>query len=380
MRPDVAPFLVKVHDRAGDDALRGRPGSMLLVTDAWHPQVNGVVRALDQLTAELSACGIRVARLSPECFPSVPTPGYAEIRLALADSRYVQGAIDAFSPDAIHIATEGPLGHYVRRYCIRRGFRFSTAYHTQYPEYIRAARIPVPLKWSYAYLRRFHAAADVCLVSTKSIQQRLERHGFTNTAIWSFGVDTTLFHPGKRRSLGLPGPIFLYVGRVSVEKNLSGFLDLDLPGTKVVVGDGPQRLMLERRYPDVMFVGYRQGESLARYYASADVFVFPSKTDTFGLVMLEALASGTPVAAFNVAGPKDVIGASGAGALGADLRRAALQALSISRETCRQYASRFSWQETAQQFIARLSRVGKHRLSEKNRSASEARALVAPSI
>lgn len=327
--------------------------SILLVTDAWHPQVNGVVRSLERLREGLMARGIRVEVLSPDSFWTVPMPGYSEIRLSLVNPRDVRKTIETFNPDSIHIATEGPLGGYVRKYCIQRGYKFSTSYHTQFPEYLRA-RLPVPIDWSYQYLRRFHAAAEVCLVPTKTVQERLESHGFTNTAIWSRGVDTTLFSPEKRGDLGLSAPIFLYVGRVSVEKSVEDFLKLDLPGSKVIVGDGPSRVRLEKQYPKAVFTGPLQGEILAKHFASADVFVFPSRTDTFGLVLLEALASGTPVAAYPVMGPLDVIGDSGVGVLGEDLRAAALEALEIDRQACRDYASQFSWQASSDQFLSQM--------------------------
>lgn len=328
--------------------------SILLVTDAWHPQVNGVVRSLERLREGLIARGIRVDVLSPDSFWTVPMPGYSEIRLSLVNPRDVRKTIESLAPDSIHIATEGPLGSYVRKYCIQRGYKFSTSYHTQFPEYLRA-RLPVPVNWSYKYLRRFHAAAEVCLVPTKTVQERLASHGFANTAIWSRGVDTVLFHPDKRSDLGFPGPIFLYVGRVSVEKSVEDFLKLDLPGTKVIVGDGPSRARLEKQYPAAVFKGPLQGEELAMHFASADVFVFPSRTDTFGLVLLEALASGTPVAAYPVMGPLDVIGQhSGVGILEDDLRAATLQALTIDRQACREYASRFSWQASSDQFLSHM--------------------------
>lgn len=324
--------------------------SVLLVTDAWHPQVNGVVRSLERLRENLWDRGLTVNVLSPEGFWTVPMPSYGEIRLCLVNPRNVRKSIEAMRPDTIHIATEGPLGGHVRRYCVKRGLAFSTSYHTQFPEYIRA-RLPVPLDWSYGYLRWFHEAADVCLVPTQTVADRLAMRGITNTVIWSRGVDADLFHPDRRTDLGLKGPVFLYVGRVSVEKSVEDFLALDLPGTKVVVGDGPLRARLERDYPDTVFTGHLQGRELATYFASADVFVFPSSTDTFGLVLLEALAAGTPVAAYPVPGPLDVVGGSGVGVLNTDLRRAALEALSIDRQACRTYASGFSWDASSDQFL-----------------------------
>ncbi|NOZ32281.1 MAG: glycosyltransferase family 1 protein [Alphaproteobacteria bacterium] len=331
--------------------------SVLIVTDAWHPQVNGVVNSLEQVALGLRARGMRVEFLTPGDFPTVPMPGYKEIRLSIALPRRVRKRIEMANVDAIHIATEGPLGAMARRYCVRNELQFSTSYHTQFPEYLRA-RVPVPIKWSYRYLRRFHAKATYCLVPTKTVAERLKEHGFTNTVIWSRGVDTDLFHPDKRVESGgefdLKRPVFLFVGRVAVEKNIEAFLKLDLPGTKLVVGSGPQEKALGITYPDTVFAGIRQGEELARFFASADCFVFPSRTDTFGLVLLEALASGVPVAAYPVTGPIDVIGDSGVGSLDEDLGAACAAALKISRKKCREYASGFSWEASVDQFLKYL--------------------------
>jgi glycosyltransferase involved in cell wall biosynthesis len=265
--------------------------------------------------------------------------------------------IEAAGADAIHIATEGPLGIMARRWCRKTGFQFSTAYHTQFPEYLRA-RLPVPLRWSYRFLRWFHGAARYCLVGTPHLQHLLEQRGFTNAVIWQKGVDTELFHPARRGELPYPGPVFLYVGRVAVEKNIEAFLRLDLPGTKLVVGGGPSLDKLKAEYADVIFLGPKQGEELAAIFASADVFVFPSKTDTFGLVLLEALASGTPVAAFPVTGPIDVIGDAPVGVLDNDLKAAALKALHVSRTECRAYAEQFSWAASTDQFLKYLPSRG----------------------
>jgi len=326
------------------------PRSALIVTDAWHPQVNGVVRSIERIGAELLDRGIRVDYLTPQDFWTVPMPGYREIALAMARPDAVGRRIKALRPEAIHIATEGPLGYLARGYCLRRRLPFSTAYHTQFPEYLRA-RLPVPLGWSYRYMRWFHAAATWCLVGTPYLQQLLERRGFRNTAIWTKGVDTDLFSPVHRAELAHPKPIFLYVGRVAVEKNIEAFLALDLPGTKLVVGGGPSLERLRLDYPHVVFAGQRQGLELARYFASADAFVFPSRTDTFGLVLLEALASGTPVAAYPVTGPIDVIGTAPVGVLHEDLRVAALAALEISREACREHSLQYSWAASADQCL-----------------------------
>jgi glycosyltransferase involved in cell wall biosynthesis len=329
------------------------PRTVLIVTDAWHPQVNGVVRSIERMVEQMTARGIDVKLITPLDYRTVPMPGYAEIRLSITHKHPVHEKIRSIRPDAIHIATEGPLGLIARKYCVERKLPFSTAYHTQFPEYL-SARLPVPLDWSYAFLRWFHGPARYCLVGTPHLQTQLEARGFANVALWTKGVDTTLFHPGKRAASTYEHPVFLYVGRVAVEKNIEAFLKLDLPGTKLVVGDGPSRKALEVQYTSTVFVGPRQGEELARFFASADVFVFPSRTDTFGLVLLEALASGTPVAAYPVTGPIDVIGKAPVGVLKEDLAAAALEALEVPRENCRAYAERFSWEASAQQFIDHL--------------------------
>jgi glycosyltransferase involved in cell wall biosynthesis len=326
---------------------------LLIVSDAWFPQVNGVVRTLHSLSTELDALGHRVEWVVPSGFRTVPCPSYAEIRLAVCSPRAVAERIDRACPDAIHIATEGPLGLLARRYCRQRGYPFTTSLHTRFPEYVRA-RWRVPTGWTYAYLRRFHAAAAAVMVSTESLERELVLRRFRNLQRWSRGVDTTLFRPGISSVYEAPRPISLFVGRVAVEKGIEDFLSLNLPGTKVVVGDGPQRQVLQRRYPDVHFVGVKHGEDLARYYAGADVFVFPSRTDTFGLVMLEALASGVPVAAYPVPGPLDVLNGADVGVLHSDLAHAVQEALKIDRAACRAYAETFSWRNSAQQFVANL--------------------------
>lgn len=330
-----------------------QPKTVLIVTDAWHPQINGVVRSIELVAREMEKRGIVVKMLTPNEFKTFPMPGYGEIRLSRTLMRPVYARIEASQADAIHIATEGPLGIIARRWCRKNDFPFSTAYHTQFPEYLKA-RLPVPLRWSYRFLRWFHGAAKYCLVGTPHLKALLEQRGFTNAVIWPKGVDTELFHPSRRGPLPYPAPDFLYVGRVAVEKNIEAFLSLDLPGTKLVVGGGPSLDKLKQDYPDVVFLGPKQGEELATLFASADVFVFPSKTDTFGLVLLEALASGTPVAAFPVTGPIDVIGDAPVGALDNDLKAATVHALGISREACRAYAEQFSWAASTDQFLAYL--------------------------
>ena len=329
------------------------PRTVLIVTDAWHPQVNGVVRSIERIVEQMAARGIDVKLITPLEFRTMPMPGYDEIRLSLVHKHVVHEKIRSIRPDAIHIATEGPLGLIARKYCVERKLPFSTAYHTQFPEYLRA-RLPVPVNWSYAFLRWFHGAARYCLVGTPHLQTQLEMRGFANVALWTKGVDTRLFHPSRRAELVYLKPVFLYVGRVAVEKNIEAFLKLSLPGTKLVVGDGPCRRELEAKYPDAVFTGALHGEDLANLFAGADVFVFPSRTDTFGLVLLEALASGTPVAAYPVTGPIDVIGKAPVGILKDDLAAAALEALHVPRENCRAYAERFSWEASAQQFIDHL--------------------------
>lgn len=326
---------------------------ILLVTDAWHPQVNGVVVTLMNTVRWLERWGHEVRVLSPEGFRTMPMPTYPEIPLALMPRREVARRIRELDPEAIHIATEGPLGMAARVHCVRNGLSFTTAYHTCFPEYVRP-RFGVPLSWTYAWLRRFHAPSSAVLVATPAIRALLEERGFRNIADWSRGVDLDLFAPAAARFTDLRRPVFLYVGRVAVEKNLPAFLGLDLPGTKLVVGDGPQRRELEQRFRDAVFVGAKRGLELASYYQRADAFVFPSRTDTFGLVMIEAMACGTPVAAYPVRGPIDVVKDPAAGVLDHDLGAAAMRALSLDREQVRRYAERFSWSHCTAQFLSSL--------------------------
>ena len=324
---------------------------ILIASDAWHPQINGVVRTLERLSRHLPEFGAEAIMLTPEGYRTVPCPTYPEIRLTIAAPGAIGRRLDEAAPDHVHIATEGPIGYAVRRWCRKRGRIFTTSYHTRFPEYL-AARLPVPVDWTYAALRNFHNSGVGCMVATASLQDELAGRGFTHLMRWSRGVDAELFHPGRNNArLSLPGPIFLYVGRVAVEKNIGAFLDLDLPGSKVVVGDGPALETLKRAHPEVAFLGAKVGEALADVYAASDCFVFPSRTDTFGVVMLEAMASGLPVAAFPVAGPRDVVGDTGAGVLDEDLRKAALAALDIPRDHCRAVALRHSWQAATRQFL-----------------------------
>jgi len=327
---------------------------VLIVSDAWHPQVNGVVRTLSTVQGELRAMGHTVEIVGPDRFRTVPCPTYPEIRLALFPGRRLRRLIDDFAPEAIHIATEGPLVMAARAYCLKRRRPFTTAYHTRFPEYVRA-RLLFPLAWTYAILRRFHGKSAGVMVATRSIRAELQARGFANIKDWTRGVDLALFHASKRRDFGWASPVFAFIGRVAVEKNIEAFLALDLPGTKLVVGDGPQLESLKRKYPDAIFAGAHKGEELAARFASADVFVFPSRTDTFGLVMLEALASGLPVAAYPVPGPLDVITDASTGVLDEDLRAATLKALTLKKEDARAHAETYSWRRTAEMFLANLA-------------------------
>jgi glycosyltransferase involved in cell wall biosynthesis len=330
--------------------------TLLIVSDAWRPQVNGVVRTIEGLLAEAPALGVQISLLTPDMFWSVPAPTYPEIRLTITTPARLGAWIESIAPDAIHIATEGPLGLLARHCCLRRGLAFTTCYHTRFPEYL-AARAPVPLSWTYAALRRFHARAAATLVATNALADELGARGFSDLRVWKRGVDVDLFRSGSPVLSKLPRPIALFVGRVAVEKNIEAFLSLDMPGSKVVVGEGPERPRLMERYPHVVFLGVRTGQELADLYASADVFVFPSRTDTFGLVMLEAMAAGTPVAALPVVGPRDVIGRSGCGTLSEDLQAAVAAALVIPRERCRAYAAQFSMRMSALDFLGHLSTI-----------------------
>lgn len=336
-----------------------------IVTDAWMPQRNGVVRVLGSLCDELEREGSTVSVIHPGLFKTVPCPTYPEIRLAVGARWAVGRRLAALSPDAIHIATEGPLGAAARRWCLRHSIPFTTAYHSKFPEYIEA-RTRLPVAWTYALLRRFHNRADAVLAPSHNVYRELKERGFDTVRQWAHGVNTTVFRPDAKdyfdatlQSLGRQRPIFLYVGRVTVEKNLPAFLDLDLPGSKIVVGDGPQRAALIKRYPDVLFHIANGDDELRQCFNAADVFVFPSLTDTFGLVMLEALACGVPVAAFPVTGPLDVLGESvgKAGILDSDLGAAARKALDLDPTACRAHAENFSWGEVARQFRAALAPI-----------------------
>ncbi|GAA4477349.1 glycosyltransferase family 1 protein [Gluconacetobacter asukensis] len=345
-----------------EDTAEG-PLRILMVSDAWYPQVNGVVRTVSRLRDALEAMGHTVEIIGPHLFRTVPCPTYPEIRLCILPGRRLERLIEAFRPDAIHIVTEGPLGLAARRWAIRHGRCFTSSFHTRFPEYIRA-RIGFSTPLPYRFLRWFHGAAALTLVPTASLLEDLRERGFQHLECWTRGVDADRFHPDAAAidwhvRYDIRGPYLLYVGRVAVEKNLEAFLSLDLPGTRIVVGDGPDRVALAARYPDVLFTGYLTGADLAAAYAASDVFVFPSLTDTFGLVILEALACGVPVAAFEVTGPRDILppGVSAVGAIGPDLRRNILAALRGDRAACRAHAARFTWEACARMFLDALTRA-----------------------
>lgn len=331
---------------------------ILIVTDAWEPQVNGVVRTLQATIGELRAAGHEVGVISPDLFRSIPCPSYSEIRLAFAGQRAVGRRIRTFEPQAIHISTEGPLGLAARRWCIRNGFPFTTAYHTRFPDYV-AARLPISPDLVWRFIRWFHRPARHIMVATRSLVNELAAQGLDRTMLWERGVDHCLFLPDRPPHPGFSGlarPIQLYVGRVAVEKNIEAFLDTAQPGTKVVVGDGPALAELRARYPHVHFLGKQTGEALAAAYAGADVFVFPSRTDTFGLVIIEALSCGTPVAAYPVAGPADIV-TERAGALDEDLDQAIAAALMRERADAAALGARYSWQSCTGQFVKALTFV-----------------------
>lgn len=326
-----------------------------IVTDAWTPQVNGVVRTLTAVRDQLARMGHDVLIVSPDLFASVPCPTYPEIRLAFARRSTVGGMLAQFGADAIHLATEGPLCLAARAWCLARARPFTTAYHTQFPDYV-SARTGIPAEWIWRYIRWFHAPAAAILASTPSIRETLIAHHLPHVRHWGRGVDLTAFHPdaAPHPALGhLPRPIQLYVGRVAVEKNVRAFLSNEHPGTKIVVGDGPARAALEAEFPSAIFMGALFGADLAGAYAAADVMVFPSRTDTFGLVMIEALACGTPVAAYPVTGPVDVLTAE-TGAMADDLEAAIADALLLDRDGCAAYARTFTWEASARQFLDAL--------------------------
>jgi len=326
---------------------------VVIVTDAWYPQVNGVVRVMDSVRKCLENRGIKVSLIEPGQFRTFPCPGYPEIPLALLPGGKVERLLKGFEPDAVHISTEGPLGKAARSFCLKNRWPFTTAYHSKFPEYINA-RTKIPIDWLYTGIKRFHAPSSGVLTPSPSVYRELEARAFPNLRYWTHGVDTDVFKPRGKDFLDLPRPIHMFVGRVTVDKNIPAFLDLDLPGSKVVVGTGPGRESLIKRYPDTKFIIANGDDELAKLYSAGDVFVFPSLTDTFGLVMLEALACGVPVAAFPVTGPTDVLGDSGAGCLDGNLENAIEGALKIPPERCRAHAETFSWETVAEQFLGYL--------------------------
>lgn len=326
---------------------------ILIATDAWRPQINGVVRSLEMLAKHSRELGGEIDFLTPHEFRNFPMPGYSEISLALAWPSQIRRCLDK-GYDHIHIATEGPIGHSLRSICLREKICFTTSFHTLFPEYINA-RCGLPPFIAYSYLKRFHNASAGTMVSTPTLARNLDAQGFRRLLRWSRGVDHQLFSPDKAISLSFPKPIFLYAGRLAIEKNIEAFLTLDLPGSKVVVGDGPAASILRHKYHDVKFLGSMAPPELARIYASSDVFVFPSQTDTFGMVLLEALSCGLPIAAYPVMGPLDVVGGSNAGILDFDLKSAALKALNVSRDLPRKHALTFSWENSAQQFMDNIA-------------------------
>lgn len=339
-----------------------------LVTDAWQPQVNGVVTTLVELVRELAELGHQVEVIHPNLFKTRPCPGYAGIDLAVRPKRGLTEKLDAFQPEAIHIATEGPLGWAARGYCLKRGLRFTTAFHTKFPEILHAA-LKIPLSWGYALFRHFHRPSSGVMVPTQGVLRMLEERGFKNLRGWTHGVDTDLFsfepQPRLHPPMGtLLRPVSLFVGRVSYEKNIESFLKLDIPGTKVVCGVGPLEESLKQRYPQVRWMGVLARDELAKVYAAADVFVFPSRSETFGLVMLEAMAAGTPVAAYPVDGPLEVLGKTDGschgGVMNEDLQQACYGALAVPRHEARQRALDFSWSHAAQLFESFLVIAGKN--------------------
>jgi glycosyltransferase involved in cell wall biosynthesis len=348
--------------------------SIAIVSDAQSPQINGVVTTLHYLVRALRDMGLQVYVIGPSRFVSVPLPGYPEIRIALAPYQRLRRILNELQPDAIHIPVEGPLGWAARRYCLRRKLPFTTAYHSRFPEFVQA-RMPIPLSWSYALLKHFHAPSAAIMAPTPRVQRELAARGFARAVVWSRGVDVSRFCPtgstlsmstmaAAHAQMAIPPavrkPFFLYVGRISAEKNLTAFLEAPLPGTKWVVGDGPERARLQRNFPDAVFWGAQPHDALPTWYRSADVFVFPSRTDTFGLVLLEAMACGLPVAAYPVAGPVDVLNLKpgyGVGALDEDLVAAANHALTIPRSQPAQYAAQFSWEAVALAFLGHVAKA-----------------------
>ena len=327
-----------------------------IITDAWTPQVNGVVNTLKATRRHLRSMGHGVLMVTPENLRSFSCPTYPEIKLAYKPFAHIANQLEEFDPDCIHIATEGPMGLAARRYCLEHDLDFTTAYHTRFPEYLHA-RMRLPLAVSYRWLKWFHGPSKAIMVPTPGVQRSLEAHGFQHVVQWGRGVDIDYFKPGVREELSLTRPLYLYVGRVAIEKNIEKFLCIELPGEKWVIGDGPQREALEKKYPEVRFLGAKPHEALPPYYNCADVFVFPSRTDTFGLVMAEAMACGVPVAAYPVEGPIDVVIHGESGILDDDLSRACFEALRLKRDVVRQHALSYSWSVSTRQFLLHLHPV-----------------------
>ena len=324
------------------------------ITDAWHPQINGVVTTIQNTCTTLERSGHQVKLITPDQFKTIPCPSYPSIRLSLACYEKLSRQLDAFNPQRIHIATEGPLGLAARQYCLKHNLAFTTSFHTLFAEYVNL-RFKIPVSWGYGFLRWFHAPAKKVMVSTPSVEADLQAKGFKNTLVrWSRGVNPDFYYPRDKAFLSLPRPISMFVGRVAIEKNLDAFLSLDIPGTKVVVGDGPQLKELKAKFPETVFAGFLTGEPLAQHLAAADVFVFPSLTDTFGIVLLDALASGIPVAAFPVTGPIDVIASDKVGKLDHNLKKAITGALQLDPQDCRNYALNYSWKNCTEQFFNHL--------------------------
>ncbi|MGI9423121.1 MAG: glycosyltransferase family 4 protein [Hyphomicrobiaceae bacterium] len=345
---------------------------VLVATDAWRPQINGVVRTYERLSDQAAELGVELVFLAPNEFSTIPCPTYPEIRLAIPGYHYVIERLGCIAPDAVHVATEGPIGWMARRYCLQRGIPFTTAFHTRFPEYL-SGRFGVPASWIYAVQRKFHNAGAGIMVASPSLAEELETRGFERLMPWTRGVDTDLFQPRDARVFGTDRKVFLYVGRVAIEKNIEAFLEADLDGRKVVVGTGPLLDDLRRRYPDVLFTGKKVGLELAEAYASADVFVFPSLTDTFGIVLIEAMACGIPVAAFPVTGPLDNVAHGVTGMLAENLADAAHAAVDLDRDTIRAKALRYSWENATRMFVSNIekalfSRQGKRVPARRKRS------------
>jgi glycosyltransferase involved in cell wall biosynthesis len=347
----------------------------MIVSDAWFPLTNGVVTTLAQTASWLGRFGYEVRMVTPRDFQTIPCPTYPEIRIAVLPYRTMAQRIKSFQPHALHIATEGPLGLAARRYCVSQRLRFTTSYHTQFPQYLKS-RFPIPFWLSYAMLRWFHGAAERCMVSTPTVSRQLADRGFRNLARWHRGVDTQLFRPRAKDFLTLPRPIAAYVGRLAIEKNVDAFLQMPWSGSKLVIGDGPERARLESQFPDAQFAGFRFGEDLAAHLAASDILVFPSLTDTFGLVNLEAMACGVPVAAYPVTGPIDVIDDGVTGALDQDLARAATRALQIDPKSCRERALRSGWDACAREFESNLAESRPHALGFRARRRALADTVV----